>query len=245
MMTLSDYISSQALPFCSSLDEDVNVKTSEFQTTFTGFMDLSYGSLKLLPKLQENSVKIKSVCETLYAVNKYKYDKLFATLDLEYNPIDNYDMTEVEEVQVDKDNTNTYDRGQETFDKGQETFTKGSQTDSVGGETVTHNASPYDSVNVAVDSSDVSTGHSDTEGQRQDTTSARHDTTSARHDTTVDDGSDHTERELHRHGNIGVMSTQQLIASERETALFNIYKVVAKDILPRIATIVYDGGLLI
>ena len=244
-MTLSEYISNQALPFCNTIDENINVKTSDFQTTLTAYMDLSYGSLELLPKYKRNSTKIKNVCESLYIVNKYKYDKLFATLDLEYSPIENYDMTEVEEVQNDKDDTTTFTKGSETFTKGQETFTEGNQNNSVGGETVTHNVSPYDSANLTAESSDTSTGHSDIKGQRIDTTSQRQDTNSQRQDSTILDGSDHTERELRRHGNIGVTTSQQLIQSEREVALFNIYKVVARDLLPRIATIVYDGGLLI
>lgn len=69
--------------------------------------------------------------------------------------------------------------------------------------------------------------HTETEGQRSDSESG---TTSGEY-----------ERELTRSGNIGVTTTQQMLESERQLAMFNLYAIVAKDIIGCIANRCYGG----
>lgn len=66
---------------------------------------------------------------------------------------------------------------------------------------------------------------SETLGQRQDTDDNRH--------------VNEWERELNVHGNIGTVTTQDMIKQEREIAMFNLLKIVAKDVAKRIAVCIY------
>lgn len=45
--------------------------------------------------------------------------------------------------------------------------------------------------------------------------------------------------ELHMHGNIGVMSTQQMITEERDIALFNLYDIIIESFKQRFCIMVY------
>lgn len=47
------------------------------------------------------------------------------------------------------------------------------------------------------------------------------------------------EHDLHVHGNIGVMSTQQMIKEQREIVTFNFYDVMIRDFIERFCTLVY------
>ena len=71
-------------------------------------------------------------------------------------------------------------------------------------------------------------------GQRQDS-----DSLGQRQDTDDNNHTNEWERELKVHGNIGTVTTQDMIKQEREIAMFNLLKVVAKDVAQRIAICIY------
>lgn len=65
-------------------------------------------------------------------------------------------------------------------------------------------------------------------------------TTNAEHSdqtTSMDNGL--TARTLTRSGNIGVTTSQQMLESERQIALFSLYKVVAQDLIKRLCICIY------
>lgn len=105
--------------------------------------------------------------------------------------------------------------------------------------------------NVQGASTDSETG-STTYGAEEDTNSAsdvyggKTDTTTnsitegQRIDTDASSSSNTNERTLTRSGNIGVTTSQQMLESERQIALFSLYKVVAKDIMDILAIRVYE-----
>ena len=129
-----------------------------------------------------NASQLYSNAIYLFAANKYKYETLAATLGLEYNPIENYDMTETttynrnqtqtEEstqtirnnqiITVNNDNTkrtnqiattNTTADSAENFDE----LTHG-ETITKGGQdetTTTHKVNPYDNAGDLNESSDT------------------------------------------------------------------------------------------
>lgn len=118
--------------------------------------------------------------------------------------------------------------------------TEGERIDVLDGEQVTSahtdEVTRQESYGSRVDSNEdtLSYGsHTDTEtgsvtsGQRIDSDSKEASGTSS--------------RTLTRSGNIGVTTSQQMILSEREVALFSLYEVIAKDILGIIALRVYGG----
>lgn len=151
--------------------------------------------------------------QTYYCLkaNQYRYNTLYDTTVAMYNPMENYDMTEMV-------TTNT-------------TLNKGSQIDSnVTGEQISSgnnadNMYAFDSVQPVGNSSSSANS---TSGARTDTL-----TSGQRQDSS-------TETQTHtRHGNIGVMSGQDLILKSRETAEFSIYNLMAKDIAHAISIAIY------
>lgn len=104
-MNLREYKqnSMTAFPFMStSLLNTQYVCSSEFQQTLERYLLTRYGMLEIQPYLEELgdittqgvTVQILSTCDATYLSNKYRYDKLAETLDLIYNPIENYSMEE-------------------------------------------------------------------------------------------------------------------------------------------------------
>lgn len=153
--------------------------------------------------------------QNLFAVNDYKYKTLAATLNLDYNPIENYRMTESgTDVHTGTDDT--------TSDIGSQTVT-GSQSLGQTSQTATNNVSPMDSSTYVrrdqqiIEQNPVQNATDQTVGERKDETTATHDLT-IQHDFT-------------RSGNIGVTTSQQMLESERQVALFNLYNVIWNDII--------------
>ena len=160
-----------------------------------------------------NMVKQASDYIALYGKShKYEYDKLVDTLSLEYNPIENYSMTEkgtntrtpnitqankgVNKNTVDVDNSIVV--GKTTFDKS-DTFVNDSKTTNSG---------------INTDTQDINT-------------------------TVTTTGDEKTVHELKRSGNIGVTTSQQMIESERQLAMFSVVDLFVKAVADIILIGVY------
>lgn len=155
----------------------------------------------------DNKIIIAQVIYTIYIKN---WNALYKTLSLEYNPIENYSMTETENVQdthkgtleSNGNNTNTYI---------ETTLVDNTSNNQLWGFNST------DSVN-----SDKQTG---------DTTRDVESTTDNTHKNTDRETKDITsDRTLKRSGNIGVTTSQQMIESERQLWLWNFFESVFSDI---------------
>lgn len=169
---------------------------------------------------------------TLYVRNKYEYDKLYATLNLEYNPLDNVDETEHwNEVHSGEDIT-TDDIGSRT---SQEKLGSRSDSMTIGKSTNTNtmDVAPYESDSFhAKERNTVESGsHTDSnsigEQSNQYIEGAQKNTGKLEHGHVIT-------YDKRRHGNIGITSAMQLITQERQIALFSIYDVIAKDIMQQI-----------
>lgn len=104
-MNLREYKQNSMTPFpfmSTSLLNTQYVCSSEFQQTLEQYLLTRYGCLEIQPYLEELgdittqgiTVQILSTCDATYLSNKYRYEKLAETLDLIYNPIENYSMEE-------------------------------------------------------------------------------------------------------------------------------------------------------
>lgn len=154
-------------------------------------------------------------------LNDYKYNKLFATLDLEYNPIWNVDGTETEE------------RNYSENSKGNTTGSDATTYNSGVSNTRTDSKTSYDSASFNdTDKSAVSESHTGTDSRATD-----EDRTDSK------EGSELVTRT--RQGNIGVTSTQSLIDQERDIADFSFLKHVAHDYINLFTYNFYDydGGI--
>ena len=239
-MLLSEYIDETTNPFCNTTVADDNVRNSDFQTLLTSYMDLYFGDLSLRKRLT-NATLFKSACETIYDSNKYKYDKLFATLSLEYNPIENYNMVEqgsddrtINGGQRSNGKTSSSSLGAQTIgDTG--SVSTGAQTNSS-----TKQISPFNS-NGYTNAEKVD----ETYGARSDSNSntrsvgARSDSASETETLGAYTDRDVLTHEFTRSGNIGITTSQAMIEQDRQVAKFNIVKVVAKDIVAGCLNMVY------
>lgn len=181
--------------------------------------------------------------------NAKKYDKLLAVYMAEYNPLDNYDRRE------ESTHTRTPDLTRATTSSAEDQTDGSSSTDTERKQTHTHteNAGTYrDSTDTSVAPYDSETPKLQTRienaptGSRSDTdsysgepdnttttTSATRTTSGSSTDTET--GTDTTEIDSHIHGNIGVMSSQEL--AEREMKLadqMNIFKIIEKDLAAKL-----------
>lgn len=164
-----------------------------------------------------------------YLVN---WQRLYATMLAEYNPIHNYDMVETKETETTEDKSMS-GVGSSTQD-GSATDAYGeTQTTSHGRgdrETTYHyglnNAEPLDKP-----SDDVVTQESGTttvtHGGQDSHTRQSTDSSSS---TVTEDNSGTEQYELHRAGNIGVTTSQQMLQSERELWTWSYFDQIFKDL---------------
>lgn len=160
-----------------------------------------------------NMVKQASDYIALYGKShKYEYDKLVDTLSLEYNPIENYSMTE---------------KGKDTRTPNITQTNKGTNTNTVEVDTaITTGKTTFDKSDNFINDTRSTNKGTNTDTQGIDTT-----VTTA--------GNEKTEHELTRSGNIGVTTSQQMIESERKLAMFSVVDLFVKAIADIILIGVY------
>ena len=140
------------------------------------------------------------------------FTKWMEALELKYNPIDNYDRTE------------------EWSDKSG-TSAKGTVSDESHGTTnesglSCNNVSAYDSDTFEPSENSTSSSNASVDNRTNTTTGSTTDTSSI-----------HTGRV---HGNIGVMSTQELLTRELEVDKFNVYNHIVDMFLREFCLLIYD-----
>lgn len=160
-----------------------------------------------------NMVKQASDYIALYGKShKYEYDKLVDTLSLEYNPIENYSMTE---------------KGTDTRTPNITQTNKGTNTNTVGVDTaITTGKTTFDKSDSFINDTKTTNTGTNTDTQDIDTT-----VTTA--------GNEKTTHEFTRSGNIGVTTSQQMIQAERELAMFSVVDMFVKAIADIILIGVY------
>lgn len=141
------------------------------------------------------------------------WQKLDATLHLEYNPIENYDRKE------DIEEKRTTERT--TSDTASGTNGETNAEERTENETTLHDVSAENASNYQPDSKDTVTGGGTSSYRRDIDTSSE---TSGEENTT--DTFTHSNR---THGNIGVMTSQQMIQSERDLVRYSLIEEIAED----------------
>ena len=165
------------------------------------------------PTSNANMVKQASDYIALYGKShKYEYDKLVDTLSLEYNPIENYSMTE---------------KGTDTRTPNITQTNKGVNTNTVGVDTsITTGKTTFDKSDSFIN--DTKTTNTGTNTDTQDINT-----------TVTTAGNEKTVHEFTRSGNIGVTTSQQMIESERQLAMFSVVDLFVKAIADIILIGVY------
>ena len=221
-ITLNEWV--EKFPTISTIFDKVSTDLKLF-TIFTSSEMFSYFANKFgerdfykyydneNSKSNTNMVKQASDYIALYGKShKYEYDKLVDTLSLEYNPIENYSMTE---------------KGKDTRTPNITQTNKGTNTNTVEVDTaITTGKTTFDKSDNFINDTRSTNKGTNTDTQGIDTT-----VTTA--------GNEKTEHELTRSGNIGVTTSQQMIESERKLAMFSVVDLFVKAIADIILIGVY------
>lgn len=188
---------------------------------------------------------IPSVCKKTAQTNAKKYDKLIAIYKAQYNPLENYDRVEQSTHTRTPDLTRTETHDTSTvLDAESSVDTTNNQTATTTttptqyGTTTTRSVSPYDTAgyqaaeqtaSIMSGSQEVATAYT---GDPDHTATTNDATTTVTGDiTTTEEGTDTTTIRSNVHGNIGVMSSQQM--AEQEIALAQkmaIFKTIEQDL---------------
>ena len=188
-----------------------NVSSFDFMKEYTDNAEMldfninhdyeSYVFLTSQKEVQNAYQEFVKLVKSHLLLNSYKYSGLYKTTLLEYNPIENYSMSET--------GTDTRTPNITTTDS----TNIGEQANST---TSTDSVSPYDTQTFTDSNKTVV---SENNGARED------------RNTRTESGTDTTSHEFKRSGNIGVTTSQQMLESERKVVNFAFLKIVFSNII--------------
>lgn len=237
---------------------------NDFQKILTDFIETKYGRFSIKNSLcfvyetegvDGLETEIKRWCDNVYMSHSYEYQKLSDSMGYDYDPIANYDMTEIENIVNSGDDITTDSIGKiaSTTERNKDATSDNemlgdtSVTDSWGAvKTSGNNAdsrAPFNSQvyqNLDKNTSEttrqaVTDSHTAQAVENIYDKGAEHEVTKVSTDEKTDKETlthGHiVDRELTRKGNIGVTTSQQMIQSERDLVRFNLVRIVASDIV--------------
>lgn len=175
--------------------------------------NLKFNILSNLAELEiiyPNPVIMKNLIGIWSASCLYEWEKLAASMNLEYNPIDNYDRTETRTL-------NSTGQGQSQDGGSDSTSASGTVTDKVNGYNGNNTQSMVDKGQTTNSNSGTMTY-----GKTNNETFTKQDLET-----------------IHARGNIGVRSSQELIEQERNIAKFNLYDIITEEFKLRFCILVY------
>ena len=211
-----------------------------------------------LEVLYPNPVVFKNLIGVWSAKNLDVWNRLYATTQYEYNPIENYNRYETGSDSGTGSTTHsgTDSTTETTTHGGTDTRTidrnMGGSDTSTGTSTDGHWIAGFDSQPVSeTDDGLVKQTRDQHTGENTTSYGGTEDVTDAlRHGETINKNGGLThgeqvattnegEHELHAHGNIGVTTTQKLIREQRQVDLFNLYDIIIEDFKMRFCILVY------
>lgn len=155
----------------------------------------------------------------------WTWTKLYDTLNLKYNPIDNTDKYE---DYTDRRTTERTTSGETASTSGgTDSRTENETTSGTRNETADHDVSAENASDYQPDSRDTTRGSN--EDSRENTARGTTSLTSNGTNSETENYTDTFTHTLHTHGNIGVTTTQQMIESERESVRYNLVEEIAAD----------------
>lgn len=168
------------------------------------------------------------------------WERIYKASLKEYNPIENYNRTEIETIETDKSETHSGNDVQKASGTDGLSITS-SNTENHSGTDVNQNSvTAYDANTLYVhDKSELTHGESISSGGTTGTTNTYGKTDTFTHgEKIVND--DSITRENHTTGNIGVTTSQQMLSQEVEIApLLNVMKIITESFKERFCILVY------
>ena len=192
---------------------------------FLDYFMLEYG--QFTPIYTEPEYLLAHI-QAVSASLKYTIDKLYATLSLEYDPIENYDRHENWTDTRTPDLTTEYNGGDTLTMTGGETEAR--EQHSIERQVSADNTGSYFPSEKTIEDPDTTT----------QTYNNRSDTRVYNNRTDVQTGTDENKHEGRIHGNIGVTTSQQMIQSERDdVAYYNFIDDVARLYGEKLCILIY------
>lgn len=198
---------------------------------------------------------IRDICDNVYITHSYAYKGLYDSMNAEYNPIENYDMTEHNITNNRGTDTTTLNRDahNDTKDVSEDAYT---DSETLGDTSVTDswgerktNRDNEDKI-ATFESEDYNNLDNSFASETQIAVTDSHTSLAVVND--YDKGRRHNREELDygkqhevsglehgheieytltRNGNIGVTTTQQMLEQERRIVRMNLVRIVANDII--------------
>ena len=228
------------------------ISSENFQNLLRDFIYDNFGYYEISEKIKNTTERknktmlevIQEIASNIYLSNEYRYNTLYSTIIQEYNPIENYSMTEKIETSYNgkEINATTFTGSEKEVHSINESRTEHSQTNE-GGTTNVLKTSPYDSETFFNKEQSTTTQDSPTSselaiGNTGENTTEK--TFENRSDNNVKSFEGRNDVVTHtRSGNIGVTTSQQMLESQRALANFNFVGIVARDIVKRIGILIY------
>jgi len=153
------------------------------------------------------------------------WGKLYDTLNLKYNPIDNTDK--YEDYTDRRETARTTEGKTESRSDGTDSRTENEETSGNHNESAIHDVSAENASDYQADSRDTTQGSNS--DQRETTTDGETTLKSNGTNSETENYTDTFTHTLHTHGNIGVTTTQQMIEAERECVRYNLIEEIAAD----------------
>ena len=174
--------------------------------------------------LYPNIPLLKHMILSFFDSHSYKYQKLFETMNYNYDPLENYNVT----------HKRTYTRtenGTDTTDTTVDNLSNGTTT-------TENEVSAYDSASYSPSEKNTQTGESKSEGTQN---------TSNKHDYTITETEDSND-----YGDNSARSAMYAIQEQRELVDFNLYKIIASDfedditipLYTKTRTNLFTGGII-
>lgn len=159
--------------------------------------------------------------------------KLYSTLNIDYNPIDNTDKYEdyTDTRIIDRTTSGTTSGNTSSNTAGNDTRTETENGTTTRNDQTRHDVSAENADDYQADSRDTTDGTTveNHETASSGTSTMKTDGTSTETTAGSDKSTDTFTHTLHTHGNIGVTTTQQMIEAERECVRYNLYDEIAAD----------------
>lgn len=228
------------------------ISSENFQNLLRDFIYDNFGYYEISEKIKNTTERknktmlevIQDIASNIYLSNEYRYNTLYSTIIQEYNPIENYSMTEKIETSYNgkEINATTFTGIERENHSIKEARTEHSQTNE-GGTTNILKTAPYDSESFfnkeqSTTTQDTPTSSELTVGNTGENTSEK--TFENRSDNNIKSFEGRNDVVIHtRSGNIGVTTSQQMLDSQRALANFNFVGIVARDIVKRIGILIY------
>ena len=232
LWAMNNYLSDEEHPY--ALFDGIEFTEKLSKTDMLNYLFTLYEMNEV--NIQTPSILAKRI-KAWFKANYENFDRMAEVLLATYDPLENYNRTEV--TTEERDSTNAYTEANKDVSSGAAVSTgtasgtsQSAGTSTVGNSTNEHQTSGDNETDYQKESKDIDSGHSDnTSNSSADSETSNTTSTSSENREGNKAGSsatdDNLERNSHVFGNIGIMTSQQMAQQTLDLYKFNLYEYIA------------------